>query len=47
MQLGFLAAGYLISLSAEPAWPVDPYQLSLLAAPGLLFLALGRHEDGV
>jgi hypothetical protein len=45
MQLGFLAAGYLINLSVDSTWPVDPYQLSLVASPALLVLALGRLKD--
>jgi hypothetical protein len=46
MQLGFLAAGHLIDVSAGSSWPVDPYQLSLIAGAGLLLLALGRLRDG-
>ena len=44
MQVGFLAAGYLINLSADSSWPVDPYRISLVAAPAILFAVLGRRQ---
>lgn len=42
MQVSFLAAGYLISASVDSTWIIDPYQLSLMAGPGLLLVALNR-----
>jgi len=46
MQLGFLAGGYLIDLSAMSTWPADPFQLSLLIGGVLLVVAVGRVTDG-
>ncbi len=42
MQLGFLAAGYLINLSVDSSWPVDPYRISLVTAPVILLAVLGQ-----
>jgi hypothetical protein len=43
-QLGFLAAGYLIGLSTDSTWLVDPFNLSLIAMPTMLLVVLTRHE---
>lgn len=45
MQLSFLAAGYLISVSADSPWPVDPYQLSLIMGPAVLLVILHRFDS--
>ncbi|MEZ5343346.1 MAG: hypothetical protein R2706_18480 [Acidimicrobiales bacterium] len=39
MQVGFLAAGFLIELSVDSTWRVDPFQLSLIAGGALLVVA--------
>ena len=41
-QVGFLASGLLISLSADVTWTIDPYRLYLLAGAALLSVALAR-----
>jgi hypothetical protein len=41
-QVGFLASGLLISLSADVTWTIDPYRLYLLASAALLSVALTR-----
>ena len=40
MQVGFLAAGFLITMSIDSTWPIDPYLLSLLVLPAVLLIAL-------
>lgn len=45
MQLGFLAGGYLIDLSATSTWLADPFQLSLIVGSALLVVALGRIRN--
>jgi len=44
MQLGFLSAGYLIGLSTDSTWLVDPFNLSLIATPIMLLVVLTRKE---
>ncbi len=47
-QVGFLAAGLLISLSTSVTWAVDPYRISLVGSAALLSIALTRlpQRDG-
>lgn len=45
MQLGFLAAGYLIDMSVGSTWLADPFQLSLIAGGALLIVVLAQISE--
>lgn len=45
MQLGFLAAGFLIEFSVDSTWGADPFQLSLIASGVLLVVVLTRIDE--
>ena len=45
MQLGFLAAGFLIELSVDSRWTADPFQLSLIGGGALLVAAISQIRD--
>ena len=45
MQLGFLAAGFLIAWSSNSTWLADPFQLSLIVGGVLLVAATTRIRD--
>lgn len=45
MQLGFLAAGFLIEFSVDSTWGADPFQLSLIASGVLLVIVLTQIDE--
>ncbi len=45
MQMGFLAGGFLIGISADTSGTLDPYLASLIAGPLLLLAALTRIDE--
>ena len=45
MQLGFLAAGFLIELSVDSTWVADPFQLSLIGGGALLLAAVTQINE--
>jgi len=45
MQLGFLAAGFLIERSVDSTWVADPFQLSLIGAGVLLVAAVTQIRE--
>ncbi len=44
MQLGFLAAGFLIELSVGSNWAADPFQLSLIGGGALLVVVIAQID---
>ncbi len=45
MQMGFLAAGYLIDWSVDSSWLLDPYQLSLVIGAFALVVVLTQVSE--